>query len=192
MCVCVCVSFLFCLSVLPTTSLKYFKLSTYFMITAFYLHTHFIMFSCWVLYLSFLISQFYLILNVAVGGVNGYFPDAAQNPGGKPWSNTSPQVHIQTLQPVHVSTMLQKCVALMLDACEWLLWHPTHFTATDTAPSTHCKWVGCAAFLFVWKGRNKSPYCEMNSVHSACNGANQAVLQLFCIVIIGDLACVYS
>jgi len=36
-------------------------------------------------------QPFYLILNVAVGGVNGYFPDGAQNPGGKPWSNTSPQ-----------------------------------------------------------------------------------------------------
>nr|AAZ08499.1 gram negative bacteria binding protein 2 [Nasutitermes magnus] len=36
-------------------------------------------------------QPFYLILNVAVGGVNGYFPDGAQNPGGKPWLNTSPQ-----------------------------------------------------------------------------------------------------
>lgn len=81
----------------------------------------------------------------------------------------------QTLQPVHVSTMLQKFLALMLDACEWLLWHPTHFTATDTAPHTHWLWLGV---LHVWRGRNKSPYCEMNTVHSACNAANQAVLQL--------------
>ncbi|KDR21213.1 beta-1,3-glucan-binding protein-like [Zootermopsis nevadensis] len=36
-------------------------------------------------------KQFYLILNLAVGGVNGYFPDNADNPGGKPWSNNSPQ-----------------------------------------------------------------------------------------------------
>jgi hypothetical protein len=43
-----------------------------------------------------------------------------------------------TLQPVLVSIMLQKFLALMLDASEWLLWHPTHFTATDTVPSTHC------------------------------------------------------
>lgn len=28
-------------------------------------------------------QDFYLILNVAVGGTNGYFPDAA----GKPWNN---------------------------------------------------------------------------------------------------------
>ena len=30
---------------------------------------------------------FYLILNVAVGGTNGYFPD---NLGGKPWLDASP------------------------------------------------------------------------------------------------------
>ena len=32
-------------------------------------------------------KQFYLIINLAVGGTNGYFPD---DKGGKPWSNTSP------------------------------------------------------------------------------------------------------
>ena len=32
-------------------------------------------------------KRFYLIINLAVGGTNGYFPD---NLGGKPWSNTSP------------------------------------------------------------------------------------------------------
>ena len=31
-------------------------------------------------------QRFYLIINVAVGGTNGYFPD---NVGGKPWSDTS-------------------------------------------------------------------------------------------------------
>ncbi|KAL0486704.1 beta-1,3-glucan-binding protein [Acrasis kona] len=31
-------------------------------------------------------QEFYLIMNVAVGGVNGYFPDV----GAKPWSNKSP------------------------------------------------------------------------------------------------------
>ncbi|KAJ4427900.1 hypothetical protein ANN_23908, partial [Periplaneta americana] len=36
-------------------------------------------------------KEFYFVLNVAVGGVNGYFPDVAENPGGKPWSNTSPR-----------------------------------------------------------------------------------------------------
>ena len=36
-------------------------------------------------------SQFHMILNVAVGGVNGFFPDGAQYRAGKPWSNTSPQ-----------------------------------------------------------------------------------------------------
>ena len=30
--------------------------------------------------------EFYLILNVAVGGANGYFPDGV---GGKPWSDGS-------------------------------------------------------------------------------------------------------
>lgn len=31
-------------------------------------------------------QEFYIIFNVAVGGVNGYFPDK----GSKPWSNASP------------------------------------------------------------------------------------------------------
>ncbi|CAB3363618.1 Hypothetical predicted protein [Cloeon dipterum] len=35
-------------------------------------------------------QEFYLILNVAVGGTNGFFPDGVANPGGKPWSNASP------------------------------------------------------------------------------------------------------
>ncbi|CAB3369581.1 Hypothetical predicted protein [Cloeon dipterum] len=34
-------------------------------------------------------QQFFIVLNVATGGV-AYFPDTAQNPGGKPWVNTSP------------------------------------------------------------------------------------------------------
>ena len=36
-------------------------------------------------------SQFFIVMNVAVGGT-GYFPDDATNPGGKPWSNQSPTV----------------------------------------------------------------------------------------------------
>lgn len=32
--------------------------------------------------------EFYLVLNVAVGGTADYFPDGM---GGKPWSNKSPQ-----------------------------------------------------------------------------------------------------
>ncbi|KAJ8877933.1 hypothetical protein PR048_022392 [Dryococelus australis] len=37
-------------------------------------------------------QEFYILLNVACGGVNGYFPDDATNPRGKPWLNTSPKV----------------------------------------------------------------------------------------------------
>lgn len=33
--------------------------------------------------------EFYLIINLAVGGIN-YFPDEGDNPGGKPWRNDSP------------------------------------------------------------------------------------------------------
>lgn len=40
-------------------------------------------------------QEFYLILNVAVGGTNGYFPDDAQNPTGKPWSNQSPVAYTE-------------------------------------------------------------------------------------------------
>uniref|UniRef100_A0A336KJ78 CSON010623 protein n=1 Tax=Culicoides sonorensis TaxID=179676 RepID=A0A336KJ78_CULSO len=35
-------------------------------------------------------QEFFLIMNLAVGGTNGYFPDDAQNPTGKPWNNKSP------------------------------------------------------------------------------------------------------
>ncbi|XP_023948455.2 beta-1,3-glucan-binding protein-like [Bicyclus anynana] len=35
-------------------------------------------------------QQFFLIMNVAVGGTNGYFPDNVQNPHPKPWRNNSP------------------------------------------------------------------------------------------------------
>ncbi|KAF7274037.1 hypothetical protein GWI33_013278 [Rhynchophorus ferrugineus] len=34
-------------------------------------------------------QEFYLIINLAVGGVN-FFSDDCTNPGGKPWSNSSP------------------------------------------------------------------------------------------------------
>ncbi|CAG2066424.1 unnamed protein product, partial [Timema podura] len=37
-------------------------------------------------------QEFYFLMNLAVGGVNGYFPDDGVNAGGKPWINTSPQV----------------------------------------------------------------------------------------------------
>lgn len=36
-------------------------------------------------------QHFYLILNVATGATNGYFPEECKNPGGKPWKNWSPQ-----------------------------------------------------------------------------------------------------
>ncbi|KAF4524467.1 hypothetical protein B566_EDAN013081 [Ephemera danica] len=32
--------------------------------------------------------DFHLILNLACGGTNGYFPENARNPGGKPWRNS--------------------------------------------------------------------------------------------------------
>ncbi|XP_059608690.1 beta-1,3-glucan-binding protein-like [Phlebotomus argentipes] len=35
-------------------------------------------------------QEFYLIINLAVGGTN-FFPDNVSNPGGKPWHNSSPQ-----------------------------------------------------------------------------------------------------
>jgi beta-glucanase (GH16 family) len=34
-------------------------------------------------------QEFYLLINLACGGM-AYFPDDVTNPGGKPWSNTSP------------------------------------------------------------------------------------------------------
>ncbi|KAH1027565.1 beta-1,3-glucan-binding protein [Dendroctonus ponderosae] len=35
-------------------------------------------------------EQFHLIINLAIGATNGYFPDGTNNAGGKPWSNDSP------------------------------------------------------------------------------------------------------
>ena len=34
--------------------------------------------------------QFYLILNVAVGGTGGFFPDGVASNPPKPWQDTSP------------------------------------------------------------------------------------------------------
>lgn len=38
--------------------------------------------------------RFYIILNVAVGGTGGYFPDTMSG-SRKPWKNNSPQVEFQ-------------------------------------------------------------------------------------------------
>ncbi|KAL3274993.1 hypothetical protein HHI36_019765 [Cryptolaemus montrouzieri] len=35
-------------------------------------------------------KDFYLLINVAVGGTGGYFPDKCVNPNGKPWKSSSP------------------------------------------------------------------------------------------------------
>lgn len=46
-------------------------------------------------------QEFYIILNVAVGGIS-YFPDAAENPKKKPWKNDSNKVRtyiIKLLKP---------------------------------------------------------------------------------------------
>lgn len=39
-------------------------------------------------------KDFYLILNLAAGGTNGYFPDEATNSPPKPWSNQSPNAFL--------------------------------------------------------------------------------------------------
>ena len=50
-------------------------------------------------------QQFFMILNLAVGGTE-YFPDEATNPGGKPWSNDSP--HAATGKaPFHPKVLLK-------------------------------------------------------------------------------------
>lgn len=43
-------------------------------------------------YVLFFAFQFYIIMNVAVGGTNGFFPDGVTNPSPKPWWNGSPTV----------------------------------------------------------------------------------------------------
>jgi hypothetical protein len=40
-------------------------------------------------------QEFYLILNVAVGGTNGYFPDGV---GNKPWADGSPTAPLEFWQ----------------------------------------------------------------------------------------------
>ena len=47
--------------------------------------------------------QFYLILNVAVGGINGYFPDDVVNGEGsddKPWKNPSDRANLEFYESV--------------------------------------------------------------------------------------------
>lgn len=47
---------------------------------------------CKVLQFKRIIFQFYLIMNLAVGGTNGYFPDSG-NSNGKPWTNSQSFPH---------------------------------------------------------------------------------------------------
>jgi len=37
-------------------------------------------------------QRFYLVINLAVGGTNGFFPDNTRGNVKKPWDNNSPQV----------------------------------------------------------------------------------------------------
>jgi len=46
-------------------------------------------------------QKFYLIFNVAVGGVNGYFPDGV---GGKPWSDKSSQASLDFIHALNSVT----------------------------------------------------------------------------------------
>lgn len=50
-------------------------------------------------FLHFIRLQFYLIINLAVGGTNGFFPDDAVNEGGapKPWASSSSNVSYPTI-----------------------------------------------------------------------------------------------
>ncbi|CAG0884835.1 unnamed protein product [Cyprideis torosa] len=58
-------------------------------------------------------QEFYIILNVAVGGTNGFFPEGCTNMGyNKPWSNTSPNAMNEFLSTKH-------------------LWYPTWNKETD-------------------------------------------------------------
>lgn len=48
--------------------------------------------TCTIISSSFSTVQFYIVLNVAVGGTNGFFPDGIVS--NKPWANTSPQAFL--------------------------------------------------------------------------------------------------
>ena len=57
-------------------------------------------------------QQFFMILNLAVGGTE-YFPDEATNPGGKPWSNDSP--HAATGKVIlHYYSKIHVCPSIRL------------------------------------------------------------------------------
>jgi hypothetical protein len=53
--------------------------------------------------------QFYFVINLAVGGVNGYFPDNAENPGGKPWSNNSTRVREKSQHYINTEYIYITC-----------------------------------------------------------------------------------
>jgi hypothetical protein len=64
-------------------------------------------------------QRFYLIINLAVGGTNGYFPDGV---GGKPWTDTSAHAAndfwgaVDTWYPTWTSPMMVDYVRVYQDA----------------------------------------------------------------------------
>lgn len=69
--------------------------------------------------------QFFLIMNLAVGGTNGYFPDAG-NDGGKPWANSQPFAHTAywngKQQWMNTWNLMSRDSALVIDSVKiWAL-----------------------------------------------------------------------
>ena len=69
-------------------------------------------------FVFWLILQFHFIVNVAVGGTNGFFPDSAVNLGGdKPWKNDAshPAEDFWAGQDVWYPTWRQELGAMEID-----------------------------------------------------------------------------
>ena len=81
--------------------------------------------------------EYFLILNVAIGGT-GYFPDTATNEGGKPWSNTSPQVR---------GALKAQRNRFIFNLTQLNWFQRAHVKEPDGKPSQRFKWIGSGVEL---------------------------------------------
>ena len=99
---------------------------------------------CWiakhatVIFCYLLQPKFYLIINLAVGGTNGYFPWDAKNEGGRaqPWSATSTNVCNSSVYIKHLklSSIKQLVIQALLDFWKGKSgWYPTWCNGNETS-----------------------------------------------------------
>ena len=113
--------------------------------------------------------QFFFILNVAVGGTNGYFPDGWTNANGpKPWSNESPTAHKD----------------FWLAKNDWYpTWNPDQNDGEDAALKIN--------YIRVWKDGPDMDGPVMNPVETGASARNSHTISLQSLVLLSIIIFAY-